>query len=293
MFASQKARQKTHLVKTDLNGGGDAMAIDVHIHLRGTEKGDEILKSMDDVGLDRAVLFAPPPHRTDWGGDAPGTHQQSIDWIAETVAPDPDRLIGFAWIEPTLGDALEGVDYALGEKALKGVKMIPNKWFPADERAQACYARTEGYDKPMLFHTGILWGTSDTSQYCRPAFFEIMLHYPGIRFAMAHISWPWTDECLAVNGKFRSNQKGEWTSYVDITSGAPRIWKVDALRKALAYLGDTHIVYGSDSNLPGGAEYAARRLREDEEMLREAGASDETVERVLHSNALRWLGLDE
>ena len=269
------------------------MAIDVHVHMRGGEDGGAILKAMDEVGLERTVLFAVPPHRAVREGGTPpkDAHKQSIDDIARIVAPDPDRLIGFAWIEPTLADALEGIDYALTEKRLKGVKMIPNHWYPADERAQACYKKIEEHGKPMLFHTGILWGLSDTSQYCRPAFFEIMLHYPGIRFAMAHMSWPWTDECMAVNGKFKSNQKGEWTSYVDITSGAPRIWKVDALRKALAYLGDTHLVYGSDCGLPGGADYAALRLREDTEMLREAGASSETIERVLSTNALKWLGL--
>ncbi len=270
------------------------MAIDVHIHTRGREDGTEILTAMEEIGLDRIVLFGAPPHRgLSEGESAPAdAHKRCIDHLAAVVAADPERIIGFAWIEPTLSDALGGVDYALGEKKLPGIKMIPNKWYPADERAQACYKKIEEYGKPMLFHTGILWGTSDTSQYCRPAFFEMMLHYPGIRFAMAHISWPWTDECLAVNGKFKENQEGEWTSYIDITSGAPRVWKVDALRKALAYLGDTHLVFGSDSSLPGGAEYAARRLREDREMLREAGASDETVERVLHTNALRWLGIE-
>ncbi len=270
------------------------MAIDVHVHGRGGENGDEILKAMDEVGLERVVLFAVPPHRAMREGGTPpeDAHRQSIDDIARIVAPDPDRIIGFTWIEPPLPDALEGIDYALDEKGLKGVKMIPNHWYPADERAQACYKMIEEYGKPMLFHTGILWGRSDTSQYCRPAYFEIMLHYPGIRFAMAHMSWPWTDECMAVNGKFKENQEGEWTSYVDITSGAPRIWKVEALRKALSYLGDEHILYGSDCGLPGGADYARVRLREDEEMLREAGASDATVERVLSTNALRWLGIE-
>jgi len=265
------------------------MAIDVHVHTRGGETGDEILKAMDRVGLERAVLFAPPPHRGPSSAD--DLHKRSIDEIARIISPDPDRLLGFAWIEPTLPHAVQAVDYALADKKLRGVKMIPNHWYPADERAQACYAKIETYRKPMLFHTGILWGTSDTSQYCRPAFFEIMLHYPGIRFAMAHISWPWTDECLAVNGKFKENQEGEWTSYIDITSGAPRIWKVDALRKALCYLGDEHLLFGSDSRLPGGADYAAHRLREDQEMLREAGASPETIQRILTTNPLHWLGL--
>jgi len=269
------------------------MAIDVHVHTRGGEDGGKVLRAIDKAGVERIVLFGVPPHRGAEQGQAPAkdAHRQSIDQLARLVSADPDRLIGFAWIEPTLPDALEGIDYAFGTKNLRGVKMIPNHWYPADERAQACYKKIEQYGKPMLFHTGILWGLSDTSQHCRPAFYEIMLHYPGIRFAMAHISWPWTDECFAVNGKFRSNQKGEWTSYIDITSGAPRIWKLDAMQKGLAYLGDEHFLYGSDCFEPENADALRHHLDWDRAILRDAGASKETIERILTTNALKWLGL--
>jgi predicted TIM-barrel fold metal-dependent hydrolase len=274
------------------------MAIDVHVHTRGGEQGGKILKAMDEAGLERLVLFAVPPHRGRPEGESPpkDAHKRSIDDMVRMVAPDPERLVGFAWIEPTLPDAEEAIDYAFGEKNLRGVKMIPNHWYAADERAQACYQKIEQYGKPMLFHTGILWGQSDTSQYCRPAYFEIMLRYPGIRFAMAHMSWPWTDECFAVCGKFRAavrrDEGREWTSFVDITTGAPRIWKVDALRKAFAYLGDEQIVYGSDCFQAENADDLRRHLAEDRSILRDAGASPETMERVLSTNALRWLGMD-
>ncbi len=270
------------------------MAIDVHIHTRGSEDGNKILKAMDQVGLKRVVLFAVPPHRDPNAKGEERPHKVVLDRIAELVKVDPERLIGFAWIEPTLSDAVEAVDYAFGEKHLRGVKMIPNHWYPADERAQACYAKINEYGKPMLFHTGILWGMSDTSQYCRPAFFEIMLHYPNIRFAMAHLSWPWTDECFAVCGKFRAagDYKPEnWRSYADMTSGAPRIWKTDAMRKGLAYMGDRQFVYGSDCFNAEDPEALSHNLREDREILAECGCSKETTERILVENAERWLGI--
>jgi predicted TIM-barrel fold metal-dependent hydrolase len=272
------------------------MAIDVHVHAKGGEDGRRILKAMDELGLERIVLMSPPPH---WSlaseREEVRGHRAVIDEIAGIIAPDPARMIGFGWIEPTLPDAQDMVDYALGDKGLAGIKMIPHHWYPDDERAQACYRKVESHGKPMLFHSGILWSWGNTSKYCRPAEFEIMMEYPGIRFAVAHMGWPWTDECIAMADKLRSIQphRGqEPTCYVDITTGAPRVWKVDALRKALACLGDKHLVYGSDSGLPEGADYARQRLREDEEMLREAGASDETVARVLGRNALRWLGIE-
>jgi len=270
------------------------MAIDVHIHTRGTEDGNRILKAMDEVGMERVVLFAVPPRRAEDARSAKNPHKKSLDQIAKLVEVDRERLIGFAWIEPTLADAAEAVDYAFSEKGLFGVKMIPNHWYPSDQRCLAVYEKVNEYEKPMLFHTGILWGVSDTSQYCRPAFFEIMLHYPKIRFAMAHMSWPWTDECFAVCGKFRAagGYKPEsWRSYIDITSGAPRIWKVDAMRKGLAYMGDRQFVYGSDCFEAERAEALRRNLDMDREILRECGCSSETMERIFTTNALRWLGL--
>jgi predicted TIM-barrel fold metal-dependent hydrolase len=269
------------------------LVIDAHAHTKGGESAEHILAAMDTVGIDRMVLMGAPPdsgfpleRELKSGSDL---HKQSIDAIAALVAFAPDRLIGFAWIEPTLPDALEGVDYALGEKGLSGIKMIPKHWYPADERAQACYQRIEPYGKPMLFHSGILWGVSDTSQYCRPAYYEIMLHYPRIRFALAHMSWPWTDECFAVLGKFRANLP-EWNSYADTTSGPPPVWKVDAYRKALAWLGDDHLIYGSDW-FCGDVEELRNSQARERRILGEAGASPETVQRVLHDNALRWLGI--
>ena len=62
-------------------------AIDVHIHTRGTEDGNKILKAMDQVGLTRVVLFAVPPHRK----EGEQSHKETLDRIAKLVAPDPDR----------------------------------------------------------------------------------------------------------------------------------------------------------------------------------------------------------
>ena len=272
------------------------MAIDVHIHTRGTEDGNKILKAMDEVGLKRVVLFAVPPHRSEEAKGEKQPHKIILDQIAKLVKVDPERLIGFAWIEPTLEDAVDAVKYAFEEKGLCGVKMIPNHWYPADEGPQACFAKINEYGKPMLFHTGILWGRSDTSQHCRPAFFEIMLHYPKIRFAMAHLSWPWTDECFAVCGKFRAagGYKPEnWRSYADMTSGAPRIWKTDAMRKGLAYMGDRQFVYGSDCFNAEDPEALKHNLTEDREILAECGCSKETMDRIFVENAERWLGITQ
>lgn len=279
------------------------MVIDAHLHIRGGESGERILRAMDEAGIAQMVILSEPPHRIfpmrppSPGEPAPHyEHRIVIDDLARIVAPDPERLLGFAWIEPTLPDAAEAVGYAFGDKGLRGAKMMPYHWYPRDERAQACYAQIESYGRPVLFHTGALWGYTETSEFCRPVYAEIFLHYPKLRVALCHIGWPWTDECLAVCGKFRAATRRdpgrEWSCFVEISTGAPRIWKVEALRKALAYLGDGRLIYGSDLFEPENPQALRRHLELEVELLREAGASPEAIERILSGNAQRWLGAE-
>ncbi len=171
--------------------------------------------------------------------------------------------------------------------------MIPTRWYPADDAPQACFTKIDEHGKPMLFHTGILWGTTDSSKHCRPAFFEIMLHYPKIRFAMAHLSWPWTDECFAVCGKFQAAEgyPKEWRCFADMTCGAPRLWKVEAMRKGLYYLGDRQFLYGSDAFNPEDPEQLKGTFAMDREILQECGCSEESMQRIFMTNAERWLGI--
>ncbi|MBM3211434.1 hypothetical protein FJZ33_04385 [Candidatus Poribacteria bacterium] len=255
------------------------MIIDVHIHSRGTETAAEILKAMDKAGVDRIFLFGPYP------GLDEDKQRESDDYVAKIASEAGDRIIPFAFIEPRLKSAPQEVERAVTKAGVKAVKMIPMQWYPGGPEARAVYEKINELEVPMLFHSGILWGTKDDSQYCRPVYYEALLDYPKIKFAMAHISWPWCDELLAVCGKFRAARRNQ--IFIDITSGAPRFWKVDALRKALIYLGDDTIVFGSDSSATG-ADYMRRRIDEDMSMLREeVGVTKDTIEKIFGTNAMK------
>ena len=255
------------------------MAVDVHVHSRGGESATEILKAMDEAGMDRIFLFGPYP-----GMDA-DKQRESDDFIAKIASEAGDRIVPFAFIEPRLDSAPQEVDRAINELGIKAVKMIPMQWYPGGPEARAVYEKVQELGVPILFHSGILWGVRDDSQYCRPVYYEALLEYPKIKFAMAHMSWPWYDELLAVCGKFRAARRDQ--IYIDITSGAPRLWKVDALRKALVYLGDEIMMFGSDASATGAA-YMRQRMEEDMSMLREeVGVRKETIEKIFSTNAMK------
>src|SRR5574340_948191 len=92
----------------------------------------------------------------------------------------PDRVIPFAWIEPTLPRAVEEVERCIVDYGLRGVKMIPNHWYPTDEAVFPVYARIEELGVPIIFHSGILYGYEDCSRFCRPVLYEALINFPGI-----------------------------------------------------------------------------------------------------------------
>jgi len=262
------------------------MYCDGHVHCRGEVDGSEVLKEMDRVEMEKVVLLAPHVQTADQFGP-------SLEVIKAACAPDPDRLIGFAWIEPTLPEAVEHVRRA-AEAGLKGIKMIPNHWYPYEERLFPVYEEIERLRLPILFHSGILFSNMDSSRFCQPVYYEVMLHFPRIKFSLAHISWPWTDECIAVFGRMRASAgRGhvpELQMYIDITRGTPGFYRVDALERALKYVGPERLIFGSDSVLPGDLSRSRQRIDEDRHLICEhAGRSEADFRRIAAGNLEEFL----
>jgi len=259
------------------------MYSDCHIHWRDDADGQDVLKAMDEQGMEKAVLIG--PHRTETNEQA----VESIGVIADICAEDPDRLLGLAWIEPTLSEAVQHVEMAIGDYHLTGIKMIPDHWYPYEERFFPVYGKIEELRVPLLFHSGILFGNMDSSRFCRPVFYEVMLHFPKIKFALAHISWPWTDECIAVAGRMRAavgrGDVSEMQMFVDITRGTPAFYRKDALDKALKYLGPERLIYGSDDCIPGDLSRSRQGVDTDREIIcGELGWSEDDFDRIARGN---------
>jgi predicted TIM-barrel fold metal-dependent hydrolase len=271
--------------------GAITMIIDCHVHSAIGDDPQAILQGMDAAGIDKIVLFSAPPLQE---GRAPiPTREASLD-LARIAAQALDRIIPFTWVEPTLPDAVDELDYAVHELGFRGVKMIPNHWSPTDEAVFPVYEKIQELGLPVICHSGILFGNQDSSRFCRPVLYEAFIHFPGIRFALAHIGWPWVDECLAVAGRFRYEAQRTGTPcqmWVDTCPGTPPIWRPEALQKAFAYLGDEMLLWGSDATGSRIAR-AGETLATDRRILRSIlGANAEAERRWFGENAQRFLGL--
>jgi len=269
---------------------------DCHCHCRGNETGEEVLRAMDAAGVDRINLFARYPGKGDGKdeGLARDDVRVSIDHVASVQAADPDRIFGLAWANPRAPGMVEEVARAIVDKGLRGIKMIPDHWSPTDELLHPIYAKMRELGKPIQFHSGILYGFGDSSRFCQPVLYEALVNFPGLRFSLANLGWPWVDECIAVFGRFRAATRYKLDNcqmWIDTCRGTPDAWREEALRKEIPFCSMERIMFGVDSSPGNLAEQAPVHIRKDTDLLRNLlGVSEQQIETFFWGAAEGFFG---
>jgi predicted TIM-barrel fold metal-dependent hydrolase len=257
---------------------------DCHCHLRGDETGAYVLEQMDAAGVERVNLFSHYPGR----GQSPEETvprdevRRVIDHVAEVQSADPARIYGLVFANPRAEGMVEEIERGIVDLGLRGVKMIPDHWSPTDELVLPVYEKLRELGKPIQFHSGILYGFGDSSRFCRPVLYEALVNFPGLRFSLAHIGWPWVDECIAVYGRFRAaaGYKTEACQmWIDTCRGTPDAWREEALRKAVPFCGVERLMFGVDGSPSSMADQAPVHARKDHDLLRNVlGLSQDQIE---------------
>lgn len=281
---------------------------DGHIHLRTPHDTiDALVTAWRRARVRGGVLLSLAPPAFHFDGqvlDAAARSAHVVAWarraeaalaVAETDEPSP-FLAPFFWIDPLEEDAIEQVEIAV-RAGVAGFKVIMSGGFASEPLPMAVFRTIAAHRKPILFHTGILWDGRDSSRYNRPAEFECLLEVPGLRFALAHISWPWVDECIAVYGKFlnaytlRPDLSAEM--FIDTTPGTPPIYRAEALTKlyTIGYDLTRNVFFGTDGCTDDYQDrWLAEWMHRDLHILSDLGVSGEDLHRYFSGNLLRFLG---
>lgn len=131
------------------------MIIDSHTHVDEApaygwfDPPEAIIRLLDEAEIERAVIMT---YR-----DAPGPEERVIEYIGEAVQRYPDRLIGYARMNPRYGDAaVELFDRAIRDYKLAGLKLHPVSYVmhPASEPTLALIRHAASLGVPTLFHCG-------------------------------------------------------------------------------------------------------------------------------------------
>jgi len=234
---------------------------------------NDTIADMDEAGVDMSVVVAVDAE-TVTGFKIPN------DLVAEAVSKHPDRLIGFAGVDPHKGAlAVKEVERAVKDLDLKGLKFIPHliEMEPSDKRMYPIYEATQELDVPILFHTGTHFHIGRKIKYCMPYFLdEVAVDFPSLKIVLAHFGFPWFAEAIAVAQRNPN-------VYFNIAGWAPRyipemvVTYMDGplSRKAL---------FGSDHPL-----LSRSRILEE---LKTLNLKETTLKRLLEENPKALLGLD-
>lgn len=267
------------------------MIIDAHIHCSGEEKADDVLRALDHAEVDKAILLAPFLS----GGYSlydSDSLRSANRHLAQLIAGHEDRLIGFAVVNPSFDNACEDLRGA-HDLGLHGLKMVPVGWYPYDDCAHRIYETASRLKIPILFHSGIFID-GKSGRFCRPAFYEAIRDHPELRVTLAHLGWPWSDEANAVglidliNGVSPDDSQFRF----DISFGAPPVYRLEVLRKAVAVLTPELLQFGSDVFMPCSGELIKSRANEVSDLLDQLDADKHCRERIMGGTAAAWLGIN-
>jgi len=264
---------------------------DCHVHTGNSgKKPEDFIKLLDEANVQRAILLSYPPDAIRFIN--PETQLDRLKTVLETCETYPDRLVPFYFIDPLEEDAIDQVERAV-ESGIRGFKVIPKGYFPRDPIPMKVFERIGQLEKPILFHAGISYGGMSFNS--RPADYELLLEVPKLKFILAHVAWPWHDECIALYGKWnwlKSNGRTTAEMFIDSSPGTPKLYREEVLSKVynIGYKIEDNFLWGTDCTCDYNVEYSQSIVSNDSAILDRVGITAEQKEKYFSKNFLRFIG---
>ena len=128
--------------------------------------------------------------------------------VARYVQRYPDRLVGFAGIDPTRPkEAIDELRQAHDELGLKGLNIWPaaQDFHPASSAAMRLYTEACRLRMPIMIHQDVQAAGNTKMEYARPYLVdEIAREFPDLRIIVSQLGYPWTEEMVVLLGKHRN-----------------------------------------------------------------------------------------
>ena len=156
--------------------------------------------------------------------------------IAEYAAAHPDRIIGWASVDPNEPDAIDQLDHAVNTLKLTGLKLGPayQHFDPTDRKHWPFFGKVQQLGIPIIWHQGTTFPSRAKLRWATPLLLEdIAMDFPDIRMIVAHLGHPWEEDLIALIRKAPN-------MYADISAVHYRPWRYwQAMVTAMEY-GVTH-----------------------------------------------------
>lgn len=206
--------------------------------------------------------------------------------VIEAAARNADVLIPFASIDPARGKAgAREARRLIEEEGVRGFKFHPSvqAFWPDDRAAYPIYEVIAEHGLPALFHSGqtgigsgLPGGGGIRLKYSDPMRLDdVAVDFPELPIIIAHPSFPWQDEALAV-ATHKPNV------HIDLSGWSPKYFPPQLVKYAGSLL-KHKVMFGSDFPL-----ISPDRWLKD---FADLPLKDEVRPLILKDNAVRVLGL--
>ena len=217
---------------------------------------------------------------------ATGTPAVPNEEVAEAAAANPDVIIPFASIDPHKGRlGAKEATRLVRDFGVRGFKFHPNvqAFAPNDRLAYPLYEAIAEAGAIAVFHTGqtgigagARGGGGIRLKYSNPMLVDdVAADFPDMPIILAHPSFPWQDEALAV-----ATHKPQ--VHIDLSGWSPKYFPPQLVQYANSLLQDK-VLFGSDYPLLTPDRWLADFAK--------LPIKDEVRPKILKENAARLLGL--
>jgi hypothetical protein len=233
---------------------------------------EELVRRLDRAGVDRALTWLRPPYRREI--------DESNAYVYEATQRYPDRILGFGWADPHLGQASakEAIRRCIEEYGFYGVKLngAQNSFYIDDPQMSLPLveeiART---GKLLAFHVGT--DAYETTHPFRVA--KVARMFPDLQILMVHMG--------GVAHHDLSN------AAIEIARECPNLFLVGsgvrsrAILKAIKTLGADRVCFGSDTPFELTHVEVAKY-----QALLEGEVTPQEKQLIMAGNIARLMGLD-
>lgn len=120
--------------------------------------------------------------------------------VADYVAQNPDRLVGFMALDPTQKNWRDEMEEGHRDLRLKGIKLLPMYagFKPNDPELDDLWRYAAKHGLPVLLHTGTTFVNHAPLECTLPRLVDdVAIRFPDVKIVMAHLGHPYEGECIA------------------------------------------------------------------------------------------------
>lgn len=257
------------------------MLIDSDVHITPYSEGintAELIERMDGNGVDKALAWLQPPYKK-----SIKTYEKCNEYVAKAMQNNPDRVLGFGWIDPHIGikRSKQLLQKCIEEYEFYGIKLngAQNDFFIDDpEMSLPLIKEVSKYQKVLALHIGA--DAYDKTHPFRVG--KIADKFPDLTILIVHmggVAIPYVTEAAIETAENHDN-----LYLIGSEVGSKQI--IEAIEE----LGPRRVCFGSDTPF----EFMDVELARYEVILdRLNGITEDEKNLIMGENISRILGLED